>query len=72
MVAVGAFGQCPQVGVGRLRARVADVVVEGVPDQVPVAADAAGQGDEFGDAGMRRPRQPARQQLSAVLSFDLR
>ena len=46
---VGPFGQCPQVGVRRFREGVADVVVQGVPDQVPVAADAAREGNELRD-----------------------
>ena len=68
--AVGTLGQCPQMSVGGLRQGVGQAVVEGVPDEVTVAADAAGQGDELGDARVRRPRQPPGQQLAAACAFD--
>jgi hypothetical protein len=50
VVAVGAAGEQPQVGVGCLGQGVAQVVVEGVVDQRQKPGDGAGEGDELGDA----------------------
>lgn len=70
MESVGAFGQCPQMGVGGFGSGVGQSVVEGVADQVAVAADGAGQRDELGYAGVRGPRQPPGQQLPPMGSLD--
>ena len=45
---------------------VGQAAVEGVADQVAVAADAAGERDELRDARVRRPRQPPGQQVPAL------
>ena len=70
MEPVGTLGQGPQVGVGGFGVGIGQVVVEGVPDEVAVMADAPGPVDELGDAAVAGPRQPPGQQLPALVALD--
>lgn len=70
MVAVGAAGQQPQVGVRGFGQRVGDAVFEGVMNQCEEPFDRFGPCHELGDAGSAGPGQPAGEQLFAFGAFE--
>ena len=70
MVAVGAFGQGSDVGVGGFGSCVRHAVfVEGVPDQLLEPFDRAGQCDEFVESGAACPGDPAGEELFSSAAF---
>src|SRR5664279_3708763 len=70
VVAVGAFGQGSDVGVGGFGSCVRDaVLVEGVPDQLLEPFDGAGEFDEFGESGAACPGDPPGEEFFSSAAF---
>src|SRR5664279_2421942 len=70
VVAVGAFGQGSDVGVGGFGSRVRHAVfVEGVPDQLLEPFDRAGQCDELVESGAACPGDPAGEEFFSSAAF---
>ena len=70
MVAVGAFGQGSDVGVGGFGSRVRHaVLVERVPDQLLEPFDGAGQRDELVESGPACPGDPAGEEFFSSAAF---
>ena len=70
MVAVGAFGQGSDVGVGGFGSRVRHaVLVERVPDQLLEPFDGAGQRDELVESGAACPGDPAGEEFFSSAAF---
>jgi hypothetical protein len=71
VVAIGAAGQQPDVGVGGFGQGVTQAVVEGIVNQGQESFDRARQLHELGNPAALRPGQPTGQQRSPGGSFSL-
>jgi hypothetical protein len=68
VVAVGASGQQPQVGVGDLGSSIGQVVLDGVEDQVPEAGVLATDGADVGVVGRADGNRASRAVLVVVVA----